>query len=331
VVIGDMNMTTSADITAPTTTANVRHKKRWCRDDGFNVTGGEGGSWTTSKQRSQSSAVLADEVLLDAWEPDGCRYEPVTPEEFRTFVGNVSIFLWGDSVQHRYFSALDGYKSSVSGEVSAVSTLTFMNKATNGGGLGDLFQDPKKLILGPNWKKLHSSMLNADLIVLNSGLHDLSPEWFDDRKRGNGYWGDKARVFAQYEERLETVFKGIVAASDALGGDMPLLHRVIWRTTSYPNVFRKANEFKGNIGADTTRCDSQRLNAASVHRLNAIEKTLALRHGIAVIDVSALSLSAPHSHFDDAIHPAPVMVNTVLTVLFRHSVTDMVRRDNSKR
>lgn len=137
-------------------------QKGWCNGDGFSSTGGENEAWMTSGRSN---------VSFGSWERDDCRYGPVSNEELPSFVNRLNIFFWGDSVHHRVFSALQTHKSGGAGK------LELLSKDVNGAGLRELFETPTKP--GKYWAKFKSRLLQADLIFLNSGFHDLSPEWFE--------------------------------------------------------------------------------------------------------------------------------------------------------
>jgi hypothetical protein len=277
-----------------------------CKDDGFNSTGGGGGSWMSTVRR------------LDLWQPFDCRYEPATKEELSRFVSRVSVLVWGDSVSEKFADMLK--------EVAYRSKHTVMMRKVNaygqnGLGIASLFLEPSSYLLGERWRALLDDMHAADVIVMNSGLHDLAP-YFNIQH--GGWYGDKAEVFFQFEKRIELVFKAIADDEHSRNGILTR-HRVLWRSTSYPHLFWDRQMDRGG-SAWYRRCDSQRLSISSVKRLNKIALEAGKKYGIPIWDISSLSVAATPAHAADGVHPSALATFMWVQVFYRHAVTQASAR-----
>mmetsp|Transcript_68162 Transcript_68162/g.154207 ORF Transcript_68162/g.154207 Transcript_68162/m.154207 type:complete len:593 (-) Transcript_68162:96-1874(-) len=282
--------------------------KPWCSSfDGLNFTGGGPGAWTQAGGKVvQGGHVAPGRQLLTTWEPESCVYQPVSRLALATFLGNKRILFWGDSVMGRFKLGLE----HVAGVKPNAITLIKFNedRSFNGLGLGALFESKDSLRLGPQWYSLLGEMRKKDLVLLNSGLHDLAPIY------GGGYWyGDKRHVLETYRLRLEVVFRAIANEQDSGGNTMA--RRVIWRSTTHALIFSRG-------GGDRwyARCDSQRLSVGNVLRINTIAQDLARTYGIAFWDNSPLTLSASSVHAQDSVHPSGVATDMWSLVFYRHAI-----------
>lgn len=134
--------------------------------------------------------------------------------------------------------------------------------------------------------------------MLNSGLHDLAPH-LDDR----GHFGEKRKPVQYYKRRLRALFVAISLAG--------LSSRVVWRLTTFPHALSSMAR-QGSPKFNYywyTRCDLQQLRIDLIETLNNFARQLAKEHGIAVLDLSPLSLAAGASRdgdelVKDFVHPS---------------------------
>jgi hypothetical protein len=328
--------------------------KPMCSDDGFHSTGGGSGAWTGPR--------------FSQWEPDACFYPSLltaSREDLRGFFSTTgNLLIWGDSISGKFFEAMRMFAGREKVRFNKINAKPVLN----GHGLGVLFDhpfdttptdstSPSSTTLGPGWQLLLEQMKSSDLVVLNSGLHDVAPFWDnDDGGEHSGWHGDKPLVFQTYEWHLDQLFGAIAAessssskssssssirssrnninssssttttytSSSSTRNGLSLVERVLWRTTTFPHVFWEDDMDHGG-SQWYRRCDTQRLSIKSVVRLNTIATRLARKHGIALWDVAPLSLAVPNSHALDGVHPAGIATGMWARILYSHRVAIRAR------
>jgi len=308
-LIGDFSLVEekAGDDKDTNTLTNITTTKRWCTDDGLNVTGSEEGSWTKRSDQSH----------LDVWEPLSCSYQFVSRRELERFTSRISIFIWGDSISALFADML---RRSAFRSNHKVTMRKLNADGQSGLGLASLFAQPSSLLLGERWRVLLEDIHASDIIVLNSGLHDLAPY----HNLQYGWHGDKVKVFEQYERRIYTLFQLFADDNHSRNG-LSTRERIIWRTTTYPHIFWDRRMDHGG-SAWYSRCDTQRLSVSSVKRLNEITVTAGQKYGIAIWDVSPMSIAATSLHAADGVHPSELTTAMWANIFYRHSVTKVVAR-----
>ena len=264
--------------------------------------GGEPGSWTRLNQTGSRPV----------WEPDDCVYPDVKKTEVADFLKRKRVLIWEDSVSRVFWRIMSATSSIQPGAVSYVSSIS----QGDGLGLSVLFKYTS-LDLGEHWESLRNKSQFHDLIVLNSGIHDLAPNRVKDSNGKNCWVGSKPRAIAAYRERLEVLFRAI-ASDDSKGPDGTLLkNRLLWRSTTHAHLFAgNVKAAKSSLSLWHQECRTQQLSVPRVARINAIAKELAHRYGITFWDVSPLSLAAPGELASDLVHPTGVVVRMWSTILF---------------
>jgi hypothetical protein len=263
---------------------------------GFSSTISEGGAWLDG----------------NIWQPANCYFEPLDRRHLANFLTRNKVLMWGDSVTGRFAIGM----CSAAGLPKSCVDMHKINEKPefNGFGLRVLFEGEKDTedsrVLGSvEWALLLERMKTADVVLLNSGLHDLAPYYVDWK-----WQGDKPHVFRAYRERLETLFQRIAEEPSTHKG-LTLRARVIWRTTTFPHVFKKKSGDKWYH-----RCDTQRLSLGSVLRINAIAVSLARTYNITVWDVSPLALAATPSLAQDSVHPSDVATHMWAIAFVTHAL-----------